>query len=136
VVGLACAAGCADRRLGFGQGGQLPAAQEEHQPHALDAAPGSDGVTAEQLSVLPLESGCLRAPALEEALGVDDQLLPGRGRVVGCRGQPAEADDALDPSRRNVRNGRQDSGIRGAQGATRASRVAPIFPSESMPEST
>jgi hypothetical protein len=101
----------ADHRLGVRERGDEIATQEENQPHALDAAPGRAPVTTEQLSVPPAEGRGLCAPAVEEPLGVQDQLLPGVLRIA-ARGRciPQEC-NTFDPLGRSPLRCRDRAGM-------------------------
>src|SRR5919106_2748500 len=103
-VGLVGTSPGPDHRLGRRQRSDLMTVQEEDQAHPLDAAPGRAAVTAEQLPVPPAERGRLGAPALQKALGVEDQLLPSVLRVA-ARGRcvPQECDTSNPPGRSPVR---------------------------------
>lgn len=102
AIALARAAGRSDRRLAVRERNDLAATQKKHQTHPLDAIPGSSPAAAEQLPVLPSQPGRLRAPPLEEPLGIDEELLPGAsGPGSRMRDVPQEP-DPFDPVGRDA----------------------------------
>ena len=107
-VSLPCTRLGADHRLGVRERGDLITTQEENQPHALDATPGRAAVTPEQLPVPPAERDGLGTPALQKALGVEDQLLPGVLRIAArgkCVPQKSNTFDPLGRSPLRCRDG-------------------------------
>ena len=101
--GLVRAARPADHRLGRGESRQRVAVQQEHQPHAVDPAPGCTAVAAEQLPGRPAERRGLLRPVIQEPLGVQDQLLPGMCRIGAGRRHGGQAGDAFGPLGRDAR---------------------------------